>query len=198
MPNDSSPTSSSGAPAWVKPVTEFGPLAAFFIVYFSQGILPATAVLVGTTLLALAVAWFIARQIPFVPLATATVVGFFGGLTLWSGDDSWIKMKPTIVQVFFAAVLIGGQLSGRSLLRLVLGAAWHLDEAGWRKLTLRFGVFFAVMAGLNEVVWRTQSTDFWVTFKVFGIMALTAVFAASQVFLLRDHSPPEPDTADEQ
>ncbi len=183
------------APSWVKPVTEFAPLAAFFVVYFSQGILPATAVLIAATLLALVVAWVVARQIPFIPLATATVVGFFGGLTLWSGDDSWIKMKPTIVQVFFAVVLFGGLLSGRPLLKLVLGAAWHLDEAGWRKLILRFALFFLVMAGLNELVWRTQSTDFWVNFKVFGILVMTVVFTAAQIYLLRHHQLPDEEAA---
>jgi intracellular septation protein len=145
---------------WVKPLTEFGPLVVFFGCYFLFGLLPATAALIAATLAALAV-------------------------TL--EDETFIKMKPTIVQVIFSLVLLGGLMAGKPLLKPLLGAAWQMDEAGWHKLTLRFAVFFAAMAGLNEAVWRTQTTDVWVTFKVFGILGLTVVFAASQIYLLQRH-----------
>jgi intracellular septation protein len=98
-------------------------------------------------------------------------------------------MKPTIVQLIFAAVLFGGLLFKRPLLKPLLGTAWPLDDEGWHKLSFRFGLFFLAMAALNEAVWRTQSTDFWVTFKVFGILALTFVFVASQVYFMRAHMP---------
>jgi intracellular septation protein len=117
------------------------------------------------------------------------VVAVFGGLTLWLDDPAFIKMKPTIVQALFAAILLGGLAFGRPLLRPVLGMAmpWPLSDHGWRVLTLRWGVFFAVMAVLNEVVWRTQSTDVWVNFKVFGILLITLAFAAAQAPLLYRH-----------
>ena len=124
-----------------------------------------------------------------MPLVTAAIVGVFGGLTLWLQDETFIKMKPTIVQLIFAAVLLGGLAFKRPLLKPLLGAAWPLDDDGWHKLSLRFALFFLAMAALNEVVWRTQSTDFWVTFKVFGILALTFVFVASQIYFMRAHMP---------
>jgi intracellular septation protein len=172
---------------WVKPLTEFGPLVVFFGCYFLFGLLPATAALVAATLAALAVTWGLERRLPLMPVITAVVVAVFGGLTLWLEDETFIKMKPTIVQVIFSLVLLGGLMAGKPLLKPLLGAAWQMDEAGWRKLTLRFAVFFAAMAGLNEAVWRTQTTDVWVTFKVFGILGLTVVFAASQIYLLQRH-----------
>jgi intracellular septation protein len=172
---------------WVKPLTEFGPLVVFFGCYFLFGLLPATAALIAATLAALAVTWGLERRLPLMPVITAVVVAVFGGLTLWLEDETFIKMKPTIVQVVFSLVLLGGLLAGKPLLKPLLGAAWQMDEAGWRKLTLRFAVFFAAMAGLNEAVWRTQTTDVWVTFKVFGILGLTVVFAASQIYLLQRH-----------
>jgi intracellular septation protein len=172
---------------WVKPLTEFGPLVVFFGCYFLFGLLPATAALIAATLAALAVTWGLERRLPLMPVITAVVVAVFGGLTLWLEDETFIKMKPTIVQVIFSLVLLGGLMAGKPLLKPLLGAAWQMDEAGWRKLTFRFAVFFAAMAALNEAVWRTQTTDVWVTFKVFGILGLTVVFAASQIYLLQRH-----------
>jgi len=172
---------------WVKPVTEFGPLVVFFGCYFLFGLFPATGALIAATLVALALTWGLERRLPLMPVITAVVVAVFGGLTLWLEDETFIKMKPTIVQVIFSLVLLGGLMVGKPLLKPLLGAAWQMDEAGWRKLTLRFAVFFAAMAGLNEAVWRTQTTDVWVTFKVFGILGLTVVFAVSQIYLLQRH-----------
>jgi intracellular septation protein len=126
-----------------------------------------------------------------MPLVTAVVVGIFGGLTLWSGDETFIKMKPTIVQALFAIALLGGLAFGRPLLKPLLKAAWPMDETGWRRLSLRFGLFFAAMGALNEVVWRTQSTDVWVMFKVFGLLGLTLLFSIAQVPLMTRHRLPE-------
>jgi intracellular septation protein len=173
---------------WVKPLCDFGPLLAFFAAYLLLGLFPATAVLIGATLLALLLSYLIERRIPIMPLVTAVIVGIFGGLTLWLQDETFLKMKPTIVQSIFSLVLLGGLAVNKPLLKPLLGTAWQMDDLGWRKLTLRFGLFFAVMAVLNEVVWRTQSTDFWVNFKVFGIMGLTLVFALSQAQLMQLHT----------
>jgi intracellular septation protein len=173
---------------WVKPLCDFGPLLAFFAAYLLLGLFPATAVLIGATLLALLLSYLIERRIPIMPLVTAVIVGIFGGLTLWLQDETFLKMKPTIVQSIFSLVLLGGLAVNKPLLKPLLGTAWQMDDLGWRKLTLRFGLFFAAMAVLNEVVWRTQSTDFWVNFKVFGIMGLTLVFALSQAQLMQLHT----------
>ncbi len=184
------------APAWLKPVTEYGPLAVFVAAYALGDLMVATAALIAATAVALILSYAMSRHIPALPLVTAIIVGIFGGLTLWLQDETFIKLKPTIVQVLFAAVLFGGLLFNKSLLRKVMGAALHLDDRGWRILTLRFAFFFLAMAGLNEVVWRTQSTDVWVGFKSFGIVGLTLVFGLCQAGVIKRHQVPEPATGD--
>ena len=175
-------------PSWLKPVTDYGPIAVFFVAYMARDLMWATGALMAATAAALVLSLVLARRVPLMPLITAGVVGFFGGLTLWLQDETFIKMKPTIVQLLFAAILLGGLMAGRPLLKPLMGAAWPMDEEGWRRLTLRFAIFFVAMAALNELVWRTQSTDFWVTFKVFGILGLTFVFALAQTPLMRRHA----------
>ncbi len=178
-------------PAWLKPVTDYGPLAVFFGVYLKFGLMPATGALIAATCVALAASLIIARRVPIMAVITAVVVGIFGGLTLWFDDDTFIKMKPTIVQAVLGAILLGGLVFGRPLLKPVMGTAWNMDDTGWRKLSLRFALFFLAMAVLNELVWRTQSTDFWVNFKVFGILGLTMVFSLAQMPLLNKHRLPD-------
>jgi intracellular septation protein len=178
-------------PNWLKPVTDYGPLAVFFGVYLKWGLMPATAALIAATVVALVISLIMVRRVPLMPLITAIVVGVFGGLTLWLHDDTFIKMKPTIVQAILGAILLGGLVVGKPLLKPVMGTAWNMDEAGWRKLTLRFALFFLAMAVLNEFVWRTQSTDFWVNFKVFGLFGLTMVFSLAQMPLLQRHRIPD-------
>ena len=182
------------SPAWLKPATDFGPLLVFFATYFTAGFLPATAAIMAATVVALAVTYAFERRVAVMPLVTAVIIGIFGALTLWLQDETFFKMKPPIVQAIFALLLFGGLAMGRPLLKPLMGAAWSMDDTGWRKLTFRFGLFFAAMALLNELVWRTQSTDFWVTFKVFGIMALTFAFVLSQIYFMRAHmATPEAD-----
>jgi intracellular septation protein len=155
------------------------------------GIFAATAVFVPATLIALAIGYALTRHLPTMPLITAVVVVVFGGLTLFLQDEKFIKLKPTIVYVLFGGVLLGGLAFGKSLLGMVFESAFRLTDEGWRKLTLRWALFFLALAVLNEIVWRTQSTDTWVTFKVFGVLPLTFVFAALQYPLLTRHAAPE-------
>lgn len=183
-------------PRWLKPTVEYGPLAVFFVVYYRFGFMPATGALMAATCLGVLLSLVIARRLPIMPLVTAIVVGIFGGLTLWFDDPRFVKMKPTIVQGLFSAALLGGLMVGRPLLSYVLGQSWPMDQRGWRLLTLRFAIFFAVMALINEVVWRTQSEVFWVNFKVFGILGLTMLFAMSQAPLMKRHHLPESDPAE--
>lgn len=187
MSAEPNPAAPRRAPRWLKPMVEYGPLAVFFATYVGSGLMPATGALIAATFVALALSLAFARRLPWLPLVTATIVGVFGGLTLWLNDDTFIKMKPTVVQALFAVVLLGGLAVGRPLLKLVLGTAWPMDETGWRRLTFRYGVFFAAMAGLNELVWRTQSTDVWVAFKVFGLIGLTLLFSLAQAPLMSRH-----------
>jgi len=199
-PEAAGPAAARAEPPWLRPLSDYGPIAVFFAAYVLSDLLWATGALMAATAVALALSLAIARRVPLMPLITAGVVGVFGGLTLALQDETFIKMKPTIVQVLFAAILLGGLAAERPLLKPLMGAAWSMDDQGWRKLTLRFALFFLAMAALNEIVWRTQSTDVWVSFKVFGILGLTFLFAVAQTPLMRRHhvAPEEaPDEAPE-
>jgi intracellular septation protein len=176
-------------PRWLRPAVDYGPLAAFFLTYVLYGLMAATAVVVVASLLALLAAWAIERRVPLIPLLTAGVVAVFGGLTLWLQDETFIKMKPTIVQALFAAILLGGLLFRRPLLKPLLGTMMPpMSDRAWGGFTLRYALFFVAMALLNELVWRTQSTDFWVSFKVFGLPVLTVLFIASQMPFISRHA----------
>jgi intracellular septation protein len=176
-------------PRWLRPAVDYGPLAAFFLTYLLHGLMAATAVVVVASIMALAAAWAIERRVPMIPLLTAAVVAVFGGLTLWLQDETFIKMKPTIVQALFAAILLGGLAFGRPLLKPLFGAMLPpMSDRAWGQFTLRYALFFIAMALLNELVWRTQSTDFWVTFKVFGLPVLTILFILSQLPFMSRHA----------
>ncbi len=174
------------APGWVKPAADYGPLIAFFTGYMMNGrdLMVATVWLMIATAIATLVLLVIERRVPVMPLVTAGIVGVFGGLTLWLKDDTFIKMKPTIVQLIFAVILLGGLAFGKLLLKPLFGAAWKMRDSAWRTITIRYGLFFIAAAALNEVVWRTQSTDFWVNFKIFGLIGLTVLCSLSQTPLI--------------
>ena len=192
-------------PQIIKMALELGPLVVFFIVntqgenilaaypalnqYFSSAIIFATAVFMVAMLLSLALTWLLLKKIAVMPLVTGVVVVIFGGLTLYFQDSTFIKMKPTITNTLFGVTLLGGLIFGQSLLRYVFGDVYKLQPAGWTKLTLRWGLFFLFLAVLNEVVWRTQSDDFWVAFKVWATMPITIIFAALQLPLLTKYAP---------
>jgi intracellular septation protein len=140
---------------------------------------------------ALAVSYALTRHLPVMPLVTAVIVLVFGSLTLVLHDELFIKLKPTIIYLLFGVVLLGGLAAGKSLLGMVFDSVFHLTEEGWRKLTLRWALFFFALAILNEIVWRSQTTDVWVSFKVFGVVPLTFLFAALQYPLLTRYAAPE-------
>jgi len=173
--------------AHVKLLIEFGPLAAFGITYFAAGIFWATGVVMVTSVIALAASWMQFGRLLPVPLMTAALVVVFGGLTFWLNDPRFIKIKPTIINLLFAGVLLFGLMTGRPLLKLLLGEAFNLTEVGWRKLSFRWALFFLGLAALNELVWRSFSETVWVNFKVFGILGLSLVFAMAQVGLIKRH-----------
>jgi len=168
----------------LKLALEMGPLVLFFLTNAKFGIFIATGVLMVGVVAALGASWLMTRHVPIMPLVTAVAVLFFGGLTFIFQDELFIKMKPTIVNSIFGAALLIGLAMGKPLLPIVLESVMRLTETGWRILTLRWGLFFFLLAGLNELVWRTQTTDFWVSFKVFGTMPLTVVFALAQIPLM--------------
>jgi intracellular septation protein len=179
----------------IRMLLELGPLliywATFVFVNRSLGehkaILIGTSVFVLATLASLVVSKILHGKIAVVPLVSGVFVLIFGGLTVYLQNDTFIKIKPTIVNLLFAAILLGGYLLDRPLLNYLFGAAFQIDAEGWRKLTLRWGLFFLVLAGLNEIVWRNFSTANWILFKAWGILPLTLIFAMSQVGLILRH-----------
>jgi intracellular septation protein len=178
-----------------KLLVELGPLLLFFLVNSRAGIFWGTGVLIVATVISIIASRVMFGKLAIMPLVSAFFVIIFGGLTLWLADDLFIKLKPTIVNLIFATVLLGGLIFGHSLLRHLFGDVFKLTDEGWRLLTLRWGLFFVGLAILNEVVWRNFSTDTWVSFKVFGIMPLTMIFGLSQVGLLKTFED-KPDTAE--
>ena len=172
----------------LRPVVEYGPILIFFLAYYMADLFVATASIMIATVFALALSYVFDRHVPIMPLITAGIIGVFGGLTLWLQDETFIKMKPTIIQAIFGTVLISGLIVNRLFLKSLMGAAWQITDEGWRVLTLRFAIFFFFLAALNEVVWRTQSTEVWVNFKVFGLMSLTIIFILTQLSLLKRYS----------
>ncbi|WP_343561105.1 septation protein A [Kiloniella sp. b19] len=185
-------------PGWITPATEYGPLVLFFAVYYMQGLIAATVVLMAAAPIGIGVAYFYDRKIPVVPSITAAVVIFFGGLTLWLNDETFIKMKPTIIQSAFGLVLLGGLVFNKPLIKPLMEKAWKMTNEGWRVLTIRFAIYFFAMAALNELVWRTQSTDFWVNFKVFGPMAMMIIFIFAQYPVIRRYHIPDEDEFSEK
>jgi len=173
---------------FLKIALDLGPLVLFFIANSRFGIFTATATFMVAVLAALAASYVLTRRLPIMPVVTAIIVVIFGGLTLILHNDTFIKVKPTIIYVLFGAVLLGGLLFGRPLLGVVFDSLFHLTEEGWRKLTLRWALFFFALAVLNEIVWRNTSTNVWVDFKVFGVMPLTLLFGALQYPLLQKYA----------
>jgi intracellular septation protein len=152
-----------------------------------SGIFVATAVFMVAILAALVASYVLTRRLPIMAIVSAVIVLVFGGATLYFQNDTFIKMKPTIIYLLFAGTLFGGVLMQKPLLEAVFDQMFNLTEEGWRKLTIRWALFFLTLAVLNEIVWRTQTTDTWVAFKVFGVTPLTFVFAALQYPLLMKH-----------
>ncbi len=191
----------------LKLALELGPLLVFFfanargewlhatfptLARLGPPIFIATALFMVATAIALAVSWLLIRKLPIMPLVSGVVVFVFGGLTLWLQNDMFIKMKPTIINTLFGASLLGGLVFGKSLLGYVFDSAFRLDAEGWRKLTLRWGLFFIFLAVVNEIVWRNFPTDTWVAFKVWGILPITMIFTLCQMPLIMKHGVEDP------
>lgn len=173
----------------LKLALDIGPLVLFFAANSKFGIYPATGAFMVAVLIALAVSYALTRHVAMMPVITAVIVLVFGGLTLILHDDLFIKLKPTIIYVLFGGTLIAGIFLDKPFLAIMFDQMFHLTPEGWRKLTWRWAIFFLSLAVLNEIVWRTQSTDFWVSFKLFGIVPLTMLFGALQYPLMVKYHP---------
>ncbi|MFV0369246.1 MAG: septation protein A [Hyphomicrobiaceae bacterium] len=179
----------------LKFLLEIGPLIIFFLSNSWQGIQFATKVFMVATLVSLILSRWLLGKIALMPLVTAVFVMFFGGLTVWLDNDLFIKIKPTIVNFFFAGALFTGLFFGKSLLKYVFEDAFRMSNEGWVVLTRRWGLFFIFLAAMNEIVWRNFTTDTWVAFKTFAIMPLTMVFAISQLGVIKQHELTDSDSS---
>jgi intracellular septation protein len=176
---------------FLKLALDLGPLLRFFFANAKLGIFWATGVFMAAVLVSLVVSYVLIRRLPVMAVVSAIIVTVFGGLTIALENDTFIKVKPTIIYLLFAGILFGGLIFKKPLLEIAFDQVFHLTEEGWRKLTIRWAVFFLALAVLNEIVWRNFSTDTWVSFKVFGALPLTFVFAMLQMPLLNKYAPPE-------
>jgi intracellular septation protein len=173
----------------LKLALDIGPLVLFFAANSKFGIYAATGSFMVAVLIALGVSYAMTRHIAIMPVVTAVIVLVFGGLTLVLHDELFIKLKPTIIYVLFGGTLLAGLALDKPFLSIMFDQMFHLTPEGWRKLTWRWALFFLALAAVNEVVWRTQTTDFWVSFKLFGVVPLTFLFGALQYPLLVKYHP---------
>ena len=171
-----------------KLLIDIGPLAVFFIFYKINGdLIDAILPLMVATIIAILASYILEKKIPIMPTFGAGVLLIFGGLTLLFDNKIFIFMKPTIINFIFAAILYGGIILKKPLLKYLLGSALKLEEEGWNTLTHRWIAFFVALAILNEIVWRTMSEDLWVNFKVFGILPITILFTMTQIPLIKKY-----------
>ena len=174
----------------IKITTDFGPLLVFFIIYFNNenDLKVAIPPFIVATLIALIVVYFLEKRIPMVPLTGGILITLFGGLTLYFDNKIFFYMKPTIINLLFAGVLFFGKFfTKKPLLKIFFQTAMNLENEGWKKLNDRWISFFILVAILNEIVWRTQTEAFWVNFKVWGLLPISFLFAASQISLIKKY-----------
>lgn len=173
---------------WLKLAIEMGPLILFFLTNAKFGIFAATGVFMVAILIAVAVSWHLTRHVPTMMWVTAIIVMIMGGLTLYLKDERFVKIKPTIIYGLFGGILAFGLATGRTYLKVVLEASFPpMTERGWRLLSRNWMLFFFTMVAVNEIVWRNFSTDFWVSFKVFGFVPLAFLFVLLQMPLILRH-----------
>ena len=171
----------------MKFLLDVGPLIAFFAAYKLYGLMAATVVLMVVTVVSIGISYVKQKKVPMMPLVTAVIVGIFGGLTIFLNDETFIKLKPTIVNLLFASALLGGAAFGKGLLKHLFGQGLPLKDEAWLSFSVRWGIFFLFMAGVNEAVWRNVSTDVWVNFKVFGLLGLSLLFTLTQIPFIKRH-----------
>jgi len=203
--SDITPSAADRHHPLLKLALELGPLLVFFfanlrgewlvarfpaLAELGGPLFVATGLFMGATILSLVVSKVMLGHLPIMPFVSGIVVLIFGSLSIWLQNETFIKMKPTIVNALFGFALLGGLAFGKSLLGYVFNAAFQLDAEGWRKLTIRWGIFFLFLAVLNEVVWRNFSDNFWIAFKVWGTMPITIIFTMAQMPLVLKHSIP--------
>ena len=180
--------------SFIKFATDFGPLLAFFIIYYKndKDLVSAIPALIIATLIAICVIYMLEKRIPILPLMGAVLVCLFGGLTIFFDNPIFIYLKPTIINLIFAfALFFGKVVLNKNFLKKLFESSIKLEEAGWDKLIIRWIGFFIFLAILNEAVWRTQTEEFWINFKVWGILPITFIFTAFQLPLIQKYKKSE-------
>ena len=170
-----------------KLLIDIGPLAVFFVFYTRSDLQTAILPFMIATIIAVLFSYILEKKIPIMPTAGAIIILIFGGLTIYFNNETFFKMKPTIINLLFAGILYGGIILNKPFLRYLLGAALKLQDEGWDVLTKRWIGFFIALAILNEIIWRTQTTDIWVNFKVFGILPITFIFTLMQFSTIKKY-----------
>jgi len=176
--------------SFVKFATDFGPLAVFFFFYYNgdKNLKIAIPPLIIATLIALIIIWILEKKIPMIPLISGILITLFGGLTIYFDNPIFLYMKPTIINILFGLVLLFGKyFTNEPVLKKIMGKSIILSDIGWYLLNKRWMFFFFAMAILNEFVWRTQTEEFWVNFKVWGLLPITFIFTAFQISLISKH-----------
>ena len=173
--------------SFFKLLIDIGPLAVFFVFYTRSDLKTAILPFMIATIIAVLFSYILEKKIPIMPTVGAVIILIFGGLTIYFDNETFFKMKPTIINLLFAGILYGGIILNKSLLRYLLGAALKLQDKGWDILTKRWIGFFIALAILNEIIWRTQTTDVWVSFKVFGILPITFIFTLTQFSTIKKY-----------
>ena len=174
----------------IKLITDFGPLLIFFVIYFNNenDLKAAITPFIIATIISLLIIYILEKKISMVPLTGGILITVFGGLTLYFDNKVFFYMKPTIINILFAGILFFGKFfTKKPLLKIFFQNAFNLEEEGWKKLNYRWISFFIFVAILNEIVWRTQSEAFWVNFKVWGLLPISFIFAASQFPLINKY-----------
>jgi intracellular septation protein len=169
----------------VKLLLEFMPLGLFFIASTEYDVFVGTGILMVATVISLIMTWWLFRQVAIMAIITAATGIAAGAMTLFLHDEMYVKLKPTVVSLIFAAILLAGQLINRPLFKPLLGENLHLTDEGWRILTWLWFGYFLFISGLNEYIWRHYSTEFWVAFKAFALMPMTVLFALPQMHFLK-------------
>ncbi|MBV8650489.1 MAG: septation protein IspZ [Alphaproteobacteria bacterium] len=198
--SDAQPVAVKPPAPWLAPLVDYGPLAVFFFAYLAVDIVKATGAMLIATIIVLGLSIAMNRRVPATTLITSAMLLIFGGLTLLFDDPQYLKVQSTVISSLFAVLLFAARAFNWPLVKMMFTIAWPMEEAGWRALTTRFALFFVGMAGINEIIARTQSTDTWVDYNVFGQTGLTIVFLIAQWPLLNRHALPaeEKDVAPEE
>jgi intracellular septation protein len=184
---DKKATTAKPLSPWVKLAIDFGPLIVFFTSFKLGDIYLATGTFMAASLIAMIASRLLTGHVAAMLKVTFVIVMVMGGLTLYLQDETFVKMKLTVINCLFAAILLFGMATGRLYIKMLMEMAFEMEDEGWRKLTRNYALFLLVMAAVNETIWRTQTTDFWVNFKTFGYMAATFIFLMAQMPTLSKH-----------